>query len=60
MAHGGEVASGCAADALGGRVGPLECGVGLFEGLQFGEEEVELLVGDGGGVEDVIAVEVLF
>ena len=59
VAHGGKVAGGCAADALGGRVGPLECGVGRFKGLQLFEEAVEFSVGDDRLREDVVAVEVL-
>ena len=52
----GEALFGLAADALGGRVGSHEGGVGSFEALQLADEIVVFGVGDGGLVEDVIEV----
>jgi hypothetical protein len=50
------LASGSAADALGGRVGGDELGVALFELPELDDEGVEVGVGDFGGVEDEVAV----
>ncbi len=48
--------AGGSANALGGRVGSDERGVGLFEGLELAHESVVLGVGELGLIEDVIEV----
>lgn len=56
MGDGGEAVDGLAADAVGGGVGVVEVWVLVLKRSEFGEEAIELGIGNGGRVEDVVVV----
>ncbi len=60
VGNGVEVAERLAADALGGGAGIGPLGVGVFEGLEFGEERVVFAVGNLGPSFDVVEMVVTF